>query len=206
MREPTLGCTKGSAIETARGAGTRSDSEVHSTHPKFCRRRACDADRACRRGACQESGEVRFSPSAHVFAKSWAGLAVIAAVVLMVVAALAAPFVQRDVIMVGADLRALPAYAPMSRTTVSDAFMSAVNNRELWMRDPWSGDNVAGDCWMGGIQSLLGAHTEQGCGRPHQQRSASGHHPRLCGIGPPWRRMPITQTGSDWGPTIIIND
>ena len=72
-------------------------------------------------------------------------MAVIAAVVLMVVAALAAPFVQRDVIMVGADLRALPAYAPMSRTTVSNAFMSAVNNRELWMWDPWSGDNVAGD-------------------------------------------------------------
>jgi len=45
-------------------------------------------------------------------------MAVIAAVVVMVVAALAAPFVQRDVIMVGADLRALPAYAPMSRTTV----------------------------------------------------------------------------------------
>ena len=33
LREPTLGCAKGSAIETARGAGTRADSEVHSTHP-----------------------------------------------------------------------------------------------------------------------------------------------------------------------------
>ena len=32
-----------------------------------------------------------------------------------------------------------------SRTTVSNAFMSAVNNRELWMWDPWSGDNVAGE-------------------------------------------------------------
>jgi len=69
-------------------------------------------------------------------------MAVIASVVLMVVAALAAPFVQRDVIMVGA---ALPAYAPMSRTNVSNAFMSAVNKREIWMWDPWSGDNVAGE-------------------------------------------------------------
>jgi len=72
-------------------------------------------------------------------------MAVIAAVVLMVEAALAAPFVQRDAIVVGADLRALPAYAPMSRTTVSNAFMSAVNNRELWMWEPWSGDNVVGE-------------------------------------------------------------
>ena len=68
----------------------------------------------------------------------------IAAFVLMVVAALAAPFLQRDVIMVGADLRALPAYAPMSRTTASNAFMSAVNNKELWMWDPWSGDKMVG--------------------------------------------------------------
>jgi len=45
--------------------------------------------------------------------------------------------------MVGADLRTLP--EPMSRTTSSNAFMSAVNNREAWMWDPWSDDNVAGD-------------------------------------------------------------
>ena len=66
-------------------------------------------------------------------------------VVLMVVAALTASFVQLDVIMVGTDLRTLSAYAPMSRTTVNNAFMSAVNNRELWMWDPWSGDNVSGE-------------------------------------------------------------
>jgi len=34
LQQPTLGRTKGSAIETARGAGTQSDSEVNSTHPE----------------------------------------------------------------------------------------------------------------------------------------------------------------------------
>jgi len=114
--------------------------------------------------------------------------------VLMVVAALGAPFVQRDVIMVGVDLRTLPACAPMSRTTVSNAFMSALNNRELWMWDPWNGDNVAGedDVELDGWNLVPARRSPYGTRVWEQsERSATGQRPRLCGIGPPRRQMPL---------------